>query len=111
MDKGYGVWVADVTESIRHLRLANAASVVLLSPGHGQHAHNWFGLLVPTQWCISRAKIRIHAATGKWLYRPLLSQKDGQLFADLKQIVVLIAADWGVAMAPKEQKPLATASG
>jgi hypothetical protein len=34
----YCVWIADVTEAIRHLRLEEAASVMLLEHGHGQQS-------------------------------------------------------------------------
>ena len=35
-NEAYCVWIADVTEAIRHLRLEEKSSVMLLEHGHGQ---------------------------------------------------------------------------
>ena len=125
MEDAYCVWIADVTESIRHLRLAGQASVLLLEQGHGQQCAQLVWIVEASevvyqspeyrellQAVCTRTGMDLQAALNmecQALYR--LRPVQGRLMTDLNEIVAVIAADLQDALASPKQKPTALAIG
>ena len=119
------MWIADVTEAIRHLRLEEESSVMLLEHGHGQQCAQLVWIVeasevvyqspeypVLLQALCQTAGMDLQAAwalKNQAIYRlkPLM----GRLITDVNEIIALIAADLNEAMAATKQKPIAKAIG
>lgn len=124
-DGGYYVWIADVTESMRHLREAGRASVMLLEQGHGQqcaqlvwivqahevaHQSQHYQQLLPALAQAAGKSLQDACAMEcQAIYH--LQPIQGRLITDLNQIIALIAEDLHQAMAATEQEPMAQAVG
>ena len=124
-NEAYCVWIADVTEAIRHLRLAKESSVMLLEHGHGQQCAQLVWIVEASevvyrspeyrellQAVCTRTGMDLQAALNmecQALYR--LRPVQGRLMTDLNEIVALIAADLQDALASPKQKPTALAIG
>ena len=124
-NEAYCVWIADVTEAIRHLRLEEKSSVMLLEHGHGQQCAQLVWIVeasevvyqspeypVLLQALCQTAGMDLQAALAlknQAIYRlkPLM----GRLITDVNEIIALIAADLNEAMAATKQKPIAKAIG
>ena len=124
-ENAYCVWIADVTESIRHLRLAGQASVMLLEQGHGQQCAQLVWIVEASEVVYQSLEYRellsaLCASTGMDLQAALnmecqalyrLRPVQGRLITDLNEIVALMAADLHEALTPTKQKPTALAIG
>ena len=123
-EDAYCVWIADVTEPIRHLRLAQAASVMLLEHGHGQQSTQLIWIVEASevayqspqysellqQMCL-HSNVDLQAALSvecHAIYR--LKPINGRLITDLNEIIALIAKDLHEAMAIPQQKTVAIAN-
>lgn len=122
-DEGYYVWIANVTEPIHHLSLANQASVMLLQQGHGQQCSQliWiveaqevvypspqYGELLASLAMKAGASLQ-DALTMECQAIYHLKPLQGRLITDLNEIIALIAEDLTEAMTTSEQKTIAKA--
>ena len=123
-NEAYCVWIADVTEAIRHLRLEEESSVMLLEHGHGQQSTQLIWIVEASEVAYQSPQYRdllqqmcqhsnmalqaALAAECQAIYR--LKPIKGRLITDLNEIIALIAKDLHEAMAIPQQKTVAIAN-
>ena len=121
--EGYYVWLANVTETIRHLRCTPTAIVMLLEQGHGQQKLQlaWVGKLNAVVYQSSeyqkvwnnmqKQNTGIHETDLVNSTLCCLTPSNGRLIGSDGRSMALWAADLAAALLPNEQKPIASAIG